>query len=70
MPSAKIDSIVGTVETTAMTETAKPERCFQFSLRKVLLWMLFVALTFSFPLVDAACGTIEWVDRIGQGAGS
>ena len=30
-----------------MTMTAKPDRRFQFSLRKVLLWMLAVALTFS-----------------------
>lgn len=30
-----------------MGETVKPERRFQFSMRKVLLWMLAVALTFS-----------------------
>lgn len=30
-----------------MTETGKPERRFQFSLRRVLLWMLVVALAFS-----------------------
>lgn len=43
----KIDWVAGKAETTGMCETGKPERHFQFSLRKVLLWTLFVALTFS-----------------------
>ena len=45
-----------------MTTKSTQQRRFQFSLRKVLLWMLFVALTFSMlsPL---------GFDRIGQSDG-
>lgn len=51
--AVRIDCPAVMVETTGMSETIKPERRFQFSLRKLLLWMAVVALCLG---ISSACG--------------